>query len=80
MATYQLNHTLLRDREQIKKVEVGYAWERQAAPRERDDSFLWAISSSERDSGWTIEVAVGDYTTDKHMGCDDSEISPGDGA
>ena len=37
------------------------------------------MSSSERDSGWTIEVAEGDDTNDEHTGGDDSEISPGDG-
>ena len=43
-------------------------------------SSLWAMSSSERDSGWTIEVAVGNETTDEHTGGDVSEVSPGDGA
>ena len=42
-------------------------------------SSFWAMSSSERDRGWAIDVAVGDDTTDKHTGGDDSEISPGDG-
>ena len=60
--------------------EVDYAWERQAAAREWDCSLLWAMSSSERDSGWAIEVAVGDDSTDEQTDGDDSEISPGDGA
>ena len=38
------------------------------------------MSSSERDSGWTIVVAVGDDTIDEHTGGDKSEVSPGDGA
>ena len=38
------------------------------------------MSPSERDSGWTIKVAVGDDTTDEQTGGDDREISPGDGA
>ena len=37
------------------------------------------MSSSERDRGWAIEVAVGDDTTDEHTGGDDSQIPPGDG-
>ena len=40
--------------------EVVCAWERQAAPKGWDGSFLWAMSSSERDRCWAIEVAVGD--------------------
>ena len=43
-------------------------------------SSFWAMTPSDRNSGWTIEVAVGDDTTDEHTGGDDSEISPGDGA
>ena len=43
-------------------------------------SSSWAMSSFERDGGWTIEVAVGDDTTDGHTGGDDSEVSPDDGA
>ena len=62
----------------VLKYEVACAWERQAAPRE-SDVFFWAISSSERDRGWTIEVAVVDDTTDEHTDGDDSEISPGNG-
>ena len=38
------------------------------------------MSPSERDSGWTIEVAVSDDTTDEHTGGDDNECSPGDDA
>ena len=38
------------------------------------------MSSSERDRGWAIEVAVGDDTADEHTGGNDIEISPGDGA
>ena len=41
------------------------------------------MSSSERDHGWAIDVAVGDGTTHEHTehtDGDDSEISPGDGA
>ena len=38
------------------------------------------MSSSERDRGWAIEVAVGDDTTDEHPGGDPSKISPGDSA
>ena len=37
------------------------------------------MSSSERDHGWAIEVALGD-NTDEHTGGEDSEISPVDGA
>ena len=38
------------------------------------------MSPTQRDSGRTIDVAVGDDITDEHTRGDDSKISPGDGA